>query len=108
MDLRENIKQEKKKLADLDIDTFGEIMNGVIEKSECGLMVTKEAGSNDWKVLGAGCGAVMDFYIFLSALGPIYLKMLQEMKGGIDAKLLAEKLTEVLKDTLIEEAEKGA
>lgn len=106
MDLRDNIQEEKKKLSDLNIDTFGEIMDGVIRKSDCRLMVYKDAGSEEWQIRGAGCGAVMDFYIFINALEPIYLQMLKEMKGMIDAKLLAESLSDLLKGSLIDAAKK--
>ena len=64
---------EKKQL---NLDTFGEIMDEFIHKNKIGLMVLKEADSDDWEVTGVGMGYVMDFYVFLNALEPLYLKML--------------------------------
>ena len=106
--LKQNVRAElENKKAKFDLDTFGEIMDGVIRKSKIGLLVTKEADSEDWKVQGAGCGAVMDFYIFLNALIPIYLKMLEEMHGGIDSEKLADALCDQMNECLVKAAEEG-
>ena len=93
----------------LDLDTFGEIMDDFIHKNKVGLMVLKEADSDDWEVTGVGMGAVMDFYIFLNALEPIYLAMLEQMEGRMDAEKLAESLSDLVKKCMITAAEeKGA
>lgn len=106
MDLRSNLKQGEQELRKhLDLDTFGEIMDEFIEKSEVGLLITKEENSKDWKVQGAGCGAVLDFYIFLNAVEPLFLQMLKEMgKHEVDVEKLVEALTGLLKDSMIEAA----
>ena len=106
MDLRTNLRNElpgKKK--ELNLENFGEIMDEIISKSKLGLMVMKEENSEEFIVKGAGCGAVMDFYIFLNAIQPIFLQMLKEMKYMIDADLLAESLCEELRKTLVKAAE---
>lgn len=92
----------------LDLDTFGEIMDEFIHKNAVGIAVTKEADSDDWKVTGVGLGAVMDFYIFLNALEPIYLEMLEQMNGQMDTEKLAEALSDLMKKSMIEAAKKGA
>ena len=93
----------------IDLDTFGEIMDDFIHKNKLGLMVLKEADSDDWEVTGVGKGAVMDFYIFLNALEPIYLAMLEQMEGRMDAEKLAESLSDLMKECMITAAaEKGA
>ncbi|MBQ1772277.1 MAG: hypothetical protein II000_10110 [Clostridia bacterium] len=100
------MEQERKHL---DLDTFGEIIDDFIHKNEVGLMVLKEANSDDWEVTGVGMGAVMDFFIFLNALEPIYLAMLEQMEGRIDAEKLAESLSDLMKECMITAAEeKGA
>lgn len=93
----------------LDLDTFGEVMDKFIHENAVGIAVTKEANSDDWKVSGMKMGAVMDFYILLNAVQPLYLAMLEQMKGQMDAELLAESLAELLKkDMLAAVTEKGA
>ena len=100
MNLRENINKNMNP-KELNLDTFGEIMDAFIKKSACGVAVYKEEDSEEWKIEGAGCGAVMDFYIFTNGIEPIFLKMLDEMKHQIDAEKLAETLTDILKEALI-------
>ena len=100
MNLRENIDKNMNK-KELNLDTFGEIMDVFIRKSACSMTVFKAENSEEWHVEGAGCGAVVDFYIFLNTIEPIFLKMLEEMKHQIDAEKLAEALTDILKETLI-------
>lgn len=90
----------------LNLDTFGEIMDKFIHENKVGLMVLKEADSDDWEVTGVGMGAVTDFYIFLNALEPIFISMLEQMKGQIKAEKLAESLSDLLKQCMIDAAEK--
>lgn len=109
MNLKDSIRREgpemKKKA--LDLGTFGDLMDGVIRRSDVGLLIKKKAGEAEWTVSGAGCGAVMDFYIFLNALEPIFLRMLKEMEragGAPDAERLAGELCGVVKETLVSAA----
>ena len=104
LNLRENIEKAHKQ--GFDLDTFGQLMDKVIKESNVGLLVTKEENSDDWKILGAGCGAVMDFYIFLNALEPLFLKMLEEMNHQIDPEMLAGNLSELVKASMIAAAKK--
>ena len=80
MDLKQSIKEKMPDPKKLDLDSFGEIMDEAVKASKCGLMIYKDAGSTEWQYKGAGCGAVMDFYIFLNGLTPIFEKMLSEMR----------------------------
>lgn len=108
MDLRENLANNQEEIKKhLDIETFGEIMDEFIKKSHVALLVKKEADSEEWTCRGVGCGAVMDFYVLLSALQPIFLQMLEEMGHQLDAEKLADALTEEMKKTLISAAEEA-
>lgn len=104
MTLRENINDRKGELEGLNLETFGEMMDKVIEASRLGLLVTKEEGEKDFHVLGAGCGAVMDFYIFLNALPVLFENMLEEMNHQLEEEKLAEAMCEEMKKTLIKAA----
>ena len=112
MDLRKTIDAEREAMdkmrKTLNIDTFGEIMDEFIRKSAVGLLVCKEENEEDFTVQGAGCGAVIDFYIMINALQPIFLQMLREMKGKIDPELLATSLCDVMRDSLVKAAEEEA
>ena len=101
--------QAKRKM---DLDTFGEIMDEFIRETACGVGVQKEEGEEEWTILSAGCGAVIDFYIYLNGLKPIYLAMLDEMrdKDGelmIKTEKLSDTLTDLLRDELAEAERKA-
>ena len=104
--LNENMRNANpQELQRLNLDSFGQIMDGFIEQSKCGLAVTKEEGETEWTVHGSGCGAVMDFYIFLNALEPIYLEMLDQMGGEIDPEKLADVLSEEMRKCMLAAAD---
>ena len=101
MELRDTVKAGlKEEHKHLDIDSFGEIMDGFIKKSKVGLLVYKAENEEDFHVQGAGVGAVMDFYIFLNALAPIFEQMMAEMDGKENF------YTEKLIDALVNEVRK--
>ena len=100
--LDENMRNANpQELQRLNLDSFGKIMDGFIEQSKCGLAVTKEEGETEWTVHGSGCGAVMDFYIFLNALEPIYLDMLDQMGGKMDPEKLADALSDEMRKCML-------
>lgn len=110
MDLSENMRNMKpEEMSRLDLDTFGKIMDEFIEQSRCGLAVTKEEGETEWTVHGSGCGPVMDFYIFLNALEPIYMDMLEAMGGrkAMDPEKLARSLCQEVQKSLLAAAKEG-
>ena len=107
MDLKDTIQNgmTPEKAKHLDIDTFGEIMDDFIQKSEVALLIRKKENSKEWDVMGAGCGAIMDFYIFLNALGPILENMLEELErvgGEIYVEKLVKRLAKMIKATMID------
>lgn len=105
-DLRENMNAEQESLRHLDLETFGEIMDDMIHKSRVGLLVTKEENSDAWQLHGAGYGAVLDFYILLNTLQPIFLQMLEELgrKADENEEMLAKALCQELEKDLIQAA----
>lgn len=93
-----------------DMDSFGEIMEDFIRKNALGLLVTKKENSEEWDVTGVGGGAVMDFYIFLNAIEPLFLRLLDEMKrinAELDAEHLADAMAEMIKKGLMAAAEEA-
>ena len=108
MGLREYMQENKEKIIRMDLDTFGKILDELIRENEVGLMVHKTANSEMWNVKGVGCGAVMDFYIFLNAAEVLFRQMLNETKGIIDAEKTAESMGELVKECLIRVAREEA
>ena len=88
-----------------DLDKFGEMMDETIYMSSLAMVVSKGPESDEWHVQGQK-SAVLDLYIFLNALKPIYRAMLAEFReiGAVEFEReeLAEALGELLVDTLKE------
>lgn len=101
---RQGLTQELRKL---DLVSFGEIMDKFIRESGCALLVEKAEGEEDFHVHGAGCGAVVDFYIFLNALPEIFKAMLREMSraGKFETGKLAEAIAGMMKAEMVAAAE---
>lgn len=105
--LDDNIRASRRELnvkaKRLDLESFCDIMQRFIDKSKCGLLVTKEENSKEWKVQGAGCGNVMDFFIWLNALEVLYKGMLEEMEraGGIEVEKLADALSGMIRQDMV-------
>ena len=112
MNLRKTIDTERETMEEMrktfDLDAFGDVMDRFIRKSAVGLLVCKEENEEDWTVQGVGCGSVVDFYVMINALQPIFLQMLRDMKGQIEPALLATSLCNVLRDSLVKAAEEEA
>ena len=106
MELRETMRKNQGELRKLDLESFGEIMDEFIEQSAVGIAVSKEEGEKVWTIHGAGCGSVIDFYIYLNGMEPIFLAMLDEMErvGGIEAEKLVDSLLGELRKGLLEAA----
>ena len=72
---------------ELNLDTFGEIMDKFIHENEIALLVSKEAMTDDWRVReNTGCGPVMQLHILLNALSVVLTDMLRllDMDMGIE------------------------
>ena len=105
--LDDNIRASRRELnvkaKRLDLESFCDVMQRFIDKSKCGLLVTKEENCKEWKVQGAGCGNVMDFFIWLNALEVLYKGMLEEMEraGGIEVEKLADAMSGMLRQEMV-------
>lgn len=79
---------------ELNLDTFGEIMDKFIHENEICLLVSKQAMTDDWWVNdNTGAGSVMQFYILLNALGVVLADIIRtagldgDIEGMIDGLL---------------------
>ena len=83
-----------------DLDKFGEMMDETIHKSGLAMVVSKGPESDEWHVQGQK-SAVLDLYIFLNALKPIYKAMLEEFRKIGAVEFEREKLAEALGNLLV-------
>ena len=105
-ELLDSLAREKKQL---DLDTFGQIVDKFIHNSTIGVAVYKEEKTDDWQIDGAGLGPVIDFYVYLHGLEILIVEMLREMKrqdAEIDPEKLVPALMEVVSNGLLEAAKK--
>lgn len=59
-------------MAEMNLDTFGEIMDKFIEQNHIQMLIDIPEGTNEPTVKdNTGCGPVMQFYILLGAIKPI-------------------------------------
>ena len=75
--------EDEKKMNELDLNTFGEIIDKFLKDNDVNMLLTLPAGTLDVQVqdnLGLGC--VIQFYILLNSIKPICNAMMQQM--GID------------------------
>ena len=100
-------KELKDKKPELNLDTFGEIMDEFIEKSDCKMLIEFPEGKKDPIVTdNMGGGPVLAFYFILKAITPTLrdlLAMLSE-KGSedFDKEKLADTLLEMVKAEIME------
>ena len=65
--------KERDEMAELNIDTFGEIMDDFIEKNHIQMLIDIPEGTNEPQIKdNAQLGGVVQFYILLTAMKPIY------------------------------------
>ena len=105
-ELLDSLAREKKQL---DLDTFGQIVDKFIHNSTIGVAVYKEEKTDDWQIDGAGLGPVIDFYVYLNGLETLIVELLREMKkqdAEIDPEKLVPALMEVVSNGLLEAAKK--
>jgi len=95
MEIAANLRDGK----DVDLGSFGEMMDRAISRSAVELTVGKTEDAKEWYIVGDELGPVMDFYILMNAMEPIYISMLDEMEipDGVD---LADRLCEILRGSL--------
>ena len=64
----------------LDIDKFGEIMEKIIEKFHVQMLIEMPEGTNEPEIAdNIGLGGVVQLYILLAALKPIYKDMYEKV-----------------------------
>lgn len=92
---------------ELNLDTFGKMMDEFIEKNEIRMLITMPEGSIEAEIEdNCGNASVLQFYIVLNVIESIAKKMREDM-GNIDAYKWAQvvdSLTDLIKKDLCEEA----
>lgn len=91
---------------ELNLDTFGEIMNEIIEKTDIKMLIELPEGTQEAKVSGTGI-ATVDFFIILVAIIPTFAQVIRDMGGkdAIDAPGVLDALWMMMKHDILEKLE---
>ena len=93
-------------MAELNIDTFGEIMDKFIEENHIQLLIDIPEGTNEPQVKNnANLGGVVDFYILLAAMKPIYKDIHDKLLDHSRHEDFIDGILEMVKAELMEVAE---
>lgn len=87
----------------LDLDTFGEIMDDFIKRSDIKLLIEMPEGTQEATVTGTGV-ATLDFYIQLNAIIPTLAQVIRDMGGKekLDTEGVLDGVFEMMKHDIIE------
>lgn len=87
----------------LDLDTFGEIMDDIIKRSDTKLLIEMPEGTQEATVTGTGI-ATLDFYIQLNAIIPTLAQVIRDMSGKeeLDVEGVLDGVFEMMKHDIIE------
>ena len=98
------------KMAELNIDTFGKIMDEFIMKNPIQMLITMPEGTNEADVEdNTELGPVLQFYILLAAIKPIATKMFELMDiDEAGRKQVLDSLFDLLRKEIVEGAQDGA
>lgn len=98
------------KKRELNLDSFGEMMDNFIRANEIKMLLTIPEGSMEVEVQdNVGAGGVMQFYIMLNTIKAIANRMKEDMKnGGLELdddkwEETVDSLFALLKNELMEE-----
>lgn len=105
--LQKHIKEEREKGKELNLDTFGEIVDAFLDANDCQMLITIPKGTNRPTVQdNIGIGPVGAFYFILKCIAPIANDMfsLFDDKGGeaFEKEKLADALCDLVKNEIME------
>lgn len=93
----------------MNIDQFGEIMDKFIKDAPIQMLIQAPEGKDEFEVKdNTGMGPVMQFYIMLNAIKPIYEAMLElfdETVRSEGSEKLVDSLLDLIRKELLREEE---
>lgn len=86
----------------LTIEKFGEIMDDFLRENEINMLITLPEGSIEPRIQdNTGMGWVVQFYILLAALPPVFKGMFEMMES--EKESLIDGMLELVKNELMEQ-----
>lgn len=89
---------------ELNIDTFGEVMDKLITEQHVALLIDMPEGTQDPIITGTGIGTV-DFYILMAAIRPVFLSVVKDMGGKdhLDAEDVLDGMWKIIRSDCLEQ-----
>lgn len=88
-------------MAELNLDTFGEIMDKFINDAHVQLLIDMPEGTTDAVLKdNTGMGVVVQFYIILNAVEAVYKDMVKTMELDDSDDKLIDSLLDLLKQSI--------
>lgn len=88
-------------MAELNLDTFGEIMDNFIHEAHIQLLIDMPEGTTEAQLKdNTGMGAVVQFYIILNAVEAVYKDLLKQMDLDDSDDQLIDSLLDLLKQSI--------
>lgn len=99
-----NLKEQE-----LNIDTFGEIMNEFIKKNEVQMLITMPEGTQE-PVLkdNTGCSPAVQFYILLAAMGNVIEELINLGLDPDKKESFVDGALDMVKEALMDEGKGDA
>lgn len=89
----------------LDLDTFGEIIDEILEESHVQMVIDMPEGTQNVTIKdNIGAGPVLQFYVTLRAFEATFRGFRDLLKEGADEGFI-DALLKMVKDSLMEEAQ---
>ena len=100
-------KELKDKKPELNLDTFGEIIDKFIEENDCKMLIEFPAGKKDPIVTdNMGAGPVLAVYFILKAITPtlrdLFTMLSESGSEAFDKEKLADSILEMVKAEIME------
>lgn len=91
-------------MGELNLDTFGAMMDNLMKESEINMLITLPKGSLEPEVktnFQTESGVVW-FYLLLNAIRPVFERMREECGGFEDEEKMIDVLLKMVKDNILE------
>lgn len=105
--LQKHIKEEREKGKELNLDTFGEIIDAFLDANDCQMLITIPKGTNRPEVKeNMGIGPIGALYFILKAITPITNDIFNmfDKRGGeaFEKEKLADAICDLVKQEILE------
>ena len=86
---------------DMNMEKIGKIMDDFIHDHEISLTVHKDAGTDEWTYEGAGMGPLMDLFVMLNTIQPMFVELVKQFPT-VNYKNFVDDILDVIRDDIVD------